>query len=362
MNILFCCEGFIIDGVATYNVHMSAAMRQAGHRTAILGRWLGFHGLQKQHKRLGVEVLQYYSPFVLCDSAVKMGAAFRPDAIITDGRRGFPLALAVHRATGAPIYTNFMDNIFGKNKPGRTIDEILDNSTAWTSPEDRFINEAKKISAGRLPVQKIQRAIMPELMPELAPPHRSPFKVLCIGRISRVKFSGQLSIVKNALRLAKHIPDIEITVIGGGWRLVYFIKEAIAANIRAGRRLIRIAGYQDDPAPYIARSTVVCGGSTCGLEGILSCRPVVAMSGFFLGLITPDNLDRAIETYYAERNGDQGIEIGDDRAVEALIDLYEKWDDKKIAAMTQALHGALRPQFSPQKAAEEWQTLIQETS
>ncbi|MDO4988375.1 MAG: hypothetical protein Q4E17_05070 [Synergistes sp.] len=358
MNILFCSEGFIIDGVATYNVHMSAALHLAGHRTAILGRWLGFHGLQRQHRRLGVEVLQYYSPFVVCDHAVKMGVSFQPDAIITDGRRGFPLALAIHQETGAPIYTNFMDDVTGKNKPGRTIDEIITNSVALTSPEERFVKEAENISACRLPVRKIRRAIVPELLPELAPPYRSPFRVLCIGRTSRFKFRGQLSIVKNALRLMRYIPDIEITVVGGGWRLAYFMKEALEANIRAGRRLIRIAGYQADPAPYIARSTVVCGGSTCGLEGILSCRPVIAMSGFFLGLITPENLDRAVETYYAERDGDQGIGIGDDRAVEALIDLYERWNDEDIATMTKTLHDSIRPRFSPQSAAEEWLSLI----
>lgn len=362
MNILFCCEGFIIDGVATYNVHMSAALKRAGHRTAILGRWLGFHGLQRVHRALGVEVLEYVSPVVVCRRSVEMGAAFRPDAIITDGRRAYPLALAVHRRTGAPIYTNFMDDVTGKNKPGRTIDEILENSAAWTSPEERFVTAASDIAGGTLPVRRIRRAIVPELLPELPPPTTAgPFKVLCIGRISKVKFGGQLAIVRNALSLAARIPRLEITVVGGGWRAAYFYKEAAIANARAGRRLIRVAGYQADPAPWIAASTVVCGGSTCGIEAILSCRPLIAMSTYWFGQVTPANLDRAAATYYAERDGDTPAASNDPRPPAELARLFDKWDDARVAADTKAMHDALRPCFSPAEAAKEWEALIEET-
>lgn len=302
MNILFCCEGFLIDGVASYNLHMAAALRQAGHRVAILGRWLGARGYQERHRATGVEVLQYFSPVVVSGRALSLADEFQPDVVITDGRRAFPLALAIRRRRGTPIVTNFMDDPTGKNKPGRTIEEIRDNSAAWVSPEPKLVAMARAHEPG-IPVCQVRRAIMPDFFPQTPLPPRDPFRVLCLGRLSSHKFLGQLTIVKNAKKLLHEIPTLEITVVGGGWRRMLFTREAMAVNLAAGRRVVRTVGYQSDPSPWILGSTVVCGGSTCGIEAMFSNRPIIAMSGFWFGLITPENLDEAVKCYYAERDG-----------------------------------------------------------
>ncbi|MDR1137630.1 MAG: hypothetical protein LBK91_04835, partial [Synergistaceae bacterium] len=240
MNILFCCEGFIIDGIASFNLHMGASFREAGHNVAVLGGRLGRWGYQKRHVETGGEGVQYFSP----------------DVIITDGRRAFPLALEIHRRFGTPIVTSFLDTPCGKNKPGRTMEEIHDNSAAWVSSEKLQIDQIKGLSPS-IPVKLMRRAVSPKLLPATPMPGRDPFRVLCIGRLSKYKFSGAAAVVKNARRLMSKIPSLEITLVGGGWRRIVFERDAALTNIPAGRKVIRIAGYQIDPAPWFAASTIV---------------------------------------------------------------------------------------------------------
>ncbi len=359
MNILFCCEGFLIDGVASYNLHMAAALRQAGHRVAILGRWAGRYGYQARHRDTGVEVLQYVSPTVVSGRALRLAREFAPDAVISDGRRAYPLALAIHNALGTPVVTNFMDDPVGKDKPGRRIEEIHDNSAAWVSPEPKLVAMARALDPG-IPVRQVRRAVMPALFPTTPVPPRNPFRLLCLGRLSNHKFAGQLAVIRNADQLLRSIPTLEVTVVGGGWRQMVFAGTALRINAKHARRVVRIAGYQPDPSPWIRASGVVCGGSTCGLEAILSNRPIIAMSGFWFGLITPDNLEAAVKCYYAERDGHFYIKENPEIVLDEIVRLYEAWDEEKIAADTATLRETMLPQFSPELAAQDWEALLQE--
>lgn len=359
MNILFCCEGFIIDGVASFNLHMAACFREAGHNVAILGRRLGMWGYQKRHIETGVEVMQYFSPGVVSLRALSMAERFSPDVIITDGRRAFPLALEIHRHLGTPIVTNFLDAPCGKKKPGRTMEEIHDNSAAWVSSEKLQINRIKNMSPS-IPVRLMRRAISPRLLPATPLPGRDPFRVLCIGRLSKFKFSGAAAVVKNARKLMSKIPSIKITVVGGGWRRIIFERDAVLTNVSAGRKVIHIAGYQTDPAPWFATSTIVCGGASCGMEAILSGRPVIAMSGHWFGLVTPENLNDADDTFYAERNGHFWMKDKPEVVLDEIINLYEKWEDDTVKKRTDTLRNTLSLEFSPELAVRDWESLFEE--
>jgi hypothetical protein len=357
LNILFCCEGFIIDGVASFNLHMAASFREAGHRVAVLGRRLGKWGYQKRHIETGVEVLQYFSPGVVCGRALSMAKRFYPDVIITDGRRAFPLALEIHRRLGTPIVTSFLDTPCGKDKPGRTMREIHDNSAAWVSSEKRQIAQIEGLSPG-IPFRLMRRAVSPRLLPSTPLPGRDPFRVLCIGRLSNYKFSGAAAVVRNARGLMSKIPSLEITVVGGGWRKVLFARDAALTNLSAGRKAVRIAGYQTDPAPWFAASTVVCGGASCGMEAILSGRPVIAMSGHWFGLVTPENLKEADDTFYGERGGRFWLKNNPEVVLDEITDLYENWEDGALKNRTDALKNALSPEFSPELAVRDWEKLF----
>lgn len=356
MNILFCGEGFVIDGVASYNLYLSAALRQAGHQVAIVGRWAGFNGFQERHRQAGVKVIQRAS--LTIDNAwfVKQALALAPDVIITDARRSFPLARRIHEATGVKVVTVFHDPPQLERGGERSIESIMANSHVWVTSEKQIYQELKKINVD-LPVHWIQRPITAMCRPTPLPP-RDPFHVVCLGRLSGWKAPGLRAIVEKAADLKQAIPSLMITVVGGGRRQVNFLVDAVKANIRMQERFVRIMGTKANPQPFLEQATVVCAGATAAIEAILSERPVVALSGFWLGEVTPENLEQGVATHFAERAGEFYMRDNPYVVIDALINLYRRWDNGKMAEQANRLRRQLAHDFDSQSIAKSFERML----
>jgi hypothetical protein len=356
MNILFCSEGFTIDGVASYNLYLSAALRQAGHQVAIVGRWAGFKGFQERHRQAGIMVIQCAS--ITIDNAwfVKQARAFKPDVIITDSRRSFPLALRIYEATGVKVVTVFHDPPQLERKGERNIENIMANSHVWVTSERKIYHELKKIAVD-LPVHGIQRPITAMCCPTPLP-RRDPFHIVCLGRLSRWKSPGLRAIVEKAADLKQAIPSLMITVVGGGRRQVNFWIHAMKANIHMKERFVRIVGTQANPQPFLEQATVVCAGATAAIEAILSERPVVALSGFWMGEVTPENLEQGVATHFAERSGEFYMRDNPYVVIDALINLYHRWDNGKMAEQTNKLRRQLAQDFDSQSIANNFEDML----
>ena len=356
MNILFCSEGFIIDGVASYNLYLAAALAQAGHNVAIVGRWAGFNGFQKRHEASGVKVIQSISVTVDPIRLIKQAIQFQPDVLITDARRSFPLARRIQAQTGAKVVTIFHDPPQFERKGNRGIETIIAGSDVWVTAE-KAIYEALTTIKTDVPIHWIQRPITGMIQPRPLPA-RDPFNVLCLGRLSRWKSPGLRTIVDNALELKQAIPSLTITIVGGGRRQLNFFLSATKANARARERFVRIVGTQTDPQPWIQRANLVCAGATAAVEAILSERPTLAFSGFWLGSVTPANLERGISTHFGERAGDFYVREDPDVVIKGLIDLYHQWDQKEMRKRVQALRRQLAPDFDSQTVSARLQTVF----
>ena len=358
MNILFCNEGFIIDGVASYNLYLSAALKKADHHVAILGRWAGFKGFQHRHRQFGVQVLQ--SPPFAVDNPVliRRGIKFNPDVIITDSRRAFPLAKGIKEKTGAKMITVFHDSPQLDRKGNRGIDTIQTYSEAWVTPEKPIWEEIQKIRP-QIPVLWIQRPISDVVNPTPILP-RDPFRVLCLGRLSRWKSPGFKIIIERAHELRRFIPSIEIIVVGGGRRGLNFRLSAWKQNRVCGKRFVKIVGARTNPQPFIQSATVVCAGATSAIEAILSNRPVMALSGFWMGLITENNLASGVSSHFAERWGECYIRDDPDIVIRGLIDLYQSWKNEKIAKNTEKLRTQLALEFDASAISLQFQNLFNE--
>ena len=357
MNILFCSEGFIIDGVASYNLYLSAALQQAGHRVAILGRWAGFKGFQQRHKDTGVEVIQCVSATADNTWFIKQAVKFQPDILITDSRRSFPLARKARESTGAKLITVFHDPPQLDRTDKRSIHHIMAASDAWVTSEKPIWEELKKIKTN-LPTHWIQRPITGMVQPTALPP-KDPFNVLCLGRISRWKSPGIRNLVEKATQLKSAIPSLTITVIGGGPRRISVLINAIKANIRKKQRFIRILGTQVNPQLWFKHATVVCAGATSAIEAILSQRPVIAFSGFWMGKITTENMSSAVNTHFGERSGDFYVKDDPDVVIRELIDLYHSWNQEKMTEQVNTLRQQLAPDFDSNLIAESFKRLFE---
>ena len=356
MNILFCSEGFIIDGVASYNLYLAAALAQAGHTVAIVGRWAGFKGFQKRHRASSVKVIQNISVTVDNARLIQRAKQFQPDILITDSRRSFPFAMRIKAQTGVKVITIFHDPPQFERKGNRSIDSITAGSDVWVTAEKAIHKELTVIET-EVPRHWIQRPVTGMIQPRPLPA-KDPFNVLCLGRLSRWKSPGLRTIVDRALELKRTIPSLTITIVGGGRRQANFFLSAMKANMKAREYFVRIVGTQTDPQPWIQQASVVCAGATAAVEAILSERPTLAFSGFWLGSITPDNLERGIATHFGERTGDFYVREDPDVVIKGLIDLYHRWNQEEMRGRVKALRRQLAPAFDSQTVSERFQTVF----
>ena len=356
LNILFCSEGFKIDGVASYNLYLSDSLRRAGHNVVIAGRWMGRKGFQNRHYKSDVRVIQHPSLDAASKKLVDRSKNEHPDILITDSRRAFPFSQEVKKKTGSKVITIFHDPPQLDRKGERSIDALLKGSDAWITAETSIYDELKKIHRG-VPLHLIQRPITGMFHPE-PQPKKDPFNVLCLGRLSKWKSPGLFHIVDNALELKKAIPSLQIIFVGGGGRQLKFWWAAKKANFSAKESFVHIAGSQKDPQPWIHRANIVCAGATSAIEALLCDRPVIAFSGFWIGRITEQNLDYGVSTHFGERAGDFYIRENPGVVTDALIQMYQNWDDHNISTQAEILRKKVIPDFDFEVVNRKFQVIF----
>ncbi len=356
MNILFCSEGFIIDGVASYNLYLSIALKHAGYNVAISGRWGGPRGFQKRHRQAGIRVFQCPSLTVSHPWLIKQACQFSPDIIITDARRSFSLSQRIQKQTGAKVITVFHDPPQPDKTGIRSIEALVDGSDAWVTSEESIYQELLEIKPD-LPVKLIQRPVSGVVQFTPLPP-KDPFRVLCIGRLSKWKAPGFRAIVENASELKKAIPSLQIDIVGGGRRRVNFWIVAMRNNRCQEETYIHIRGATTDPQPWIQKANLVCAGATSAVEAILSGRPVLAFSGFWIGLVTDANLANAAATHFGERQGAFYVRDKPEVICQSIIELYNQWQDEHIAQHAKTLCQNLTPYYDANAVARQFNHLF----
>ncbi len=356
MKILFCNEGFILDGVASYNLYLSALLKRLGHDVAIIGRWAGPGGFQRRHRERGVRVIQY--PSITVSNVLLLYAArkFRPDVLITDSRRSFPLSQKIRKFTNSKVITVFHDPYSSKHKKGRDIPSLLQGSDAWVTPEEPIYEELLPNSQN-LPCFFIPRPLTEMITPTACPP-RDPFRVLLLGRLSGWKSPGFKAIIENSLELKKKIPSLEIHVVGGGRRRIKFWLAARKLNAAQKEKFIHIVGPQIDPGPWIQRATAVCAGATSAVEALLSNRPTIAFSGFWAGNITKENLQSGISSHFGERQGALRIKDHPEVVLNGIAHFYQHWNQNHIEEDLAHIGKEIRRIFDSASIAEKFSNIF----
>ena len=357
MNILFCNEGYIIDGVASYNLYLSASLHRAGNNVSIVGKWTGRKGFQNRHNKWGVKVLQCPSFTTVNPWLLHKAKKAMPDVIITDARRSFPLSQRIKEKTGAKVVTVFHDPPKYDKRHGRSLNSLIKGSSAWVTAERPIYEELKKITKD-LPIYWFQRPISGLINSTRLPP-REPFRILYLGRLSGWKSWGVKVIIDNAVKLKKAIPSLEITVVGGGGRYLNTWWTAKKANARVGNAFVHVVGTQTDPQPWMEQATMVFAGATSAIEVILSNRPVFVLSGFWMGLITKKNIDSGISCHFGDRQGPYCMKCESDVICNAIIDFYNKWDEALMEKHVNVLRERLSPDFNSETIAGQFNSLLE---
>jgi len=369
MNILFCCEGFLVDGVTSYNLYMSSALQNIGHNVAVLGRWGGFKGFQQRHLNHGVKVLQDFCLTVSSSRLLKMGIDFKPDIIVTDSRRAYPLSQKLKKLTGAHVVTIFHDPPQHDRKGPRSVASLVCGSDLWLTSEKPILNALNKIDTG-FGKYFLQRPIT-NMVSSTPLKKKDPFTILCLGRLSQWKSPGIRYLVDNADRLHKKIPSLQLYIIGGGPKLINFKLRAFKTNKRIGKKVVHILGTKIDPNPWFEKAKVVCAGATSAIEAILSNRPVIAFSGVWMGPVTEKNLEYGTKTHFGERDGEIYTAMNPELIylkeqphilAQSLVDLYMNWDNETMQNRVESLNNRLYSRFDSDEIAHQFTNLVETIS
>ncbi|MCF4113921.1 MULTISPECIES: glycosyltransferase [Dethiosulfovibrio] len=352
-KILFCSDSLIIDGVTSYVLHVGTALSRAGHHVAVLGRWAG-KGFQGRYREEGIKVIQCPSLTVGNRWFDKKAREFDPDVIMTDSRRSFPLATRLKRILDRPVVTYFLDHLEKTDKPGRDVPSLVKWSDAWAGAEEPILQTLPQHSSG-IPIMKLPRPLDKAVRATPLPP-KDPFVTTCFGRLSGYKTPGMIYLMEHMEELKKAIPSASITVVGGGgWRLLKFRRMAAAINRKIGEQCVNVVGTKPDPRPWIDRSNAVCAASTSAIESVLSQRPTVCLTSYWMGHATPENLDQVVGSYFGERGGIGHFKKDPSllkRIIPTLAEIYRSYGTDRSFEDLITIRERLSPKFSSRETVD----------
>jgi len=156
----------------------------------------------------------------------------------------------------------------------------------------------RALAAGRPMVTLIEppvdvRANSPEYDPgpfraELGLDAAAPL-VAIVGRLAATKLDGVLCACDVVGELVHSGVDVQLVLVGDGESRPQVEEAAAAANARAGRRVVALAGEMYDPRPAYAAADVVLGTGGSALRGMAFGKPLVVQGDRdFWKLVTPE--------------------------------------------------------------------------
>jgi phosphatidylinositol alpha-mannosyltransferase len=112
--------------------------------------------------------------------------------------------------------------------------------------------------------------------------------VIC--RLVDVKLQAVLTAVDGVAELAASGGAVQLVVVGDGPARPQVEQAAAAANARAGRRVVVLAGEMLDPRPAYAAADVVLGMGGSALRGMAFGKPLIVQGvNGFATLVTPES-------------------------------------------------------------------------
>lgn len=126
-------------------------------------------------------------------------------------------------------------------------------------------------------------------------------RVVHVSRFSRSKARVGFALIAAMEALDKQVPGVELLLIGQGPEEEALMRAAQEINHRLARRAVFWLGGRADIPRLLSLASVVVATATVALEAMACGRPVVAAGkGGYLGVVTPDNLERADDTCFGD--------------------------------------------------------------
>jgi glycosyltransferase involved in cell wall biosynthesis len=155
-----------------------------------------------------------------------------------------------------------------------------------------------------------------------------PVLAMVCRLVPELKLEGLLSACDAVAHLAQAGVKFQLLIVGDGSARPLVEQAAAAANRRAGRRVVVLAGQLADPRPAYAAADVVLGMGGSALRALAFGKPLIVQGerGFW-ELLTPDSAPKFLrQGWYGLGAHSDGHAAGAARLAEILRDVLDDHD------------------------------------
>lgn len=188
-------------------------------------------------------------------------------------------------------------------------------------------------------------------------------RIVYVSRMDIDRSLAAHKLIEAVPKLTKHIPNLEVVVVGGGNDFDEVKKEADQTNEQLGERIIITTGARTDINKFAASCDVFVGVSRAALEAMACKKPaIIAGNEGYIGIFDEDKLSTAIDTNFCCRGCEETTTehlcddllkiLGEDKAdLRARLGEYSLETVKKHYSVDTMANDALRMYASVAKDA-----------
>lgn len=151
--------------------------------------------------------------------------------------------------------------------------------------------------------------------------------IVYVSRMDQTRSLVAHHLIAAVEKLDPIVENLRAVIVGGGDDYDSVYAEAQAANERLGREAVIMTGARVDIAELIAPAKLFVGVSRAALEAMAEEKPaIIAGNEGYIGLMTEDKLDKALETNFCCR----GCEASDvDKLAQDIGEFFGMWQEDR---------------------------------
>ena len=307
-----------VSGGTTYLLLLAQGLAERGHQFTLAARE---GALSSSFAEAGARYLRTWCwPFSI--PQISSYLRDRPaDVFLCSGRgRARLAALSLAERFRRPCICSLHDPLW----PGQTLPDML-RPTALVALEEPIY---EGLLALGVPAERVHLWPRPVRCRELSTPPAEGFQVLHLGRLSESKWHSAAALIEAIPGLLEAVPDLRVTIVGGGGKLATVRQLAAAANARCSREVIAAVGEMLDPLSWIERANLVVAGGYACLEALYNGRPALGSGFGWFGPVTRGRMAEAVAQHFGDRSPEEGSAS---RMRQAILELREALRDPQSA-------------------------------
>ena len=309
MKILILTDRLDIGGAETHIAQLALELLKEGNEVAVassggkVADWLQALGILHY-----CMPLESHSPLVLLRMRCKIRTLIKSEGFaVAHAHARIPALLirGLRHLNCAEIVT-----VHAKFRAGflrRTLSYWGENCIAVSEDLRAYLHNVYKIPMQRISV--IPNGIdLSHFYPSENKEARDSFCILFASRLDADCARGAELLLEIAPLLVEKIPNIHITIVGGGQKMPEIAQRASEINHSLGLSCLSVCGAVSDMAPLLQKQDVFVGVSRAALEALaVGCSVILCGNEGYGGILTTENFWQASLSNFCARDSDAPI-------------------------------------------------------